>query len=175
MFKAMLSPPAKAMGGLDHALAVHGHFSRRAQLAHLAPTLVRHALAQGRGQGDSGDALNSPCLPSVRRVRHSIIPLFKLPFLPLRLPIGQRTGIDKAMDHASLVDELRAFVAERDWSQFHDPKNLAMLLASEAGELGGRVPLGAERQGRRLLARARGAPAHRQRNWRRGHRARAAV
>ena len=39
------------------------------------------------------------------------------------------------MDDASLVDELRAFVAERDWSQFHDPKNLAMLLASEAGEL----------------------------------------
>lgn len=24
---------------------------------------------------------------------------------------------------------------ERDWEQFHDPKNLAMLLASEAGEL----------------------------------------
>ena len=39
------------------------------------------------------------------------------------------------MDHPSLVDELRAFVAERDWSQFHDPKNLTMLLASEAGEL----------------------------------------
>src|SRR5664279_5322672 len=39
------------------------------------------------------------------------------------------------MDPASFVDELRAFVAERDWSQFHDPKNLAMLLASEAGEL----------------------------------------
>jgi dCTP diphosphatase len=35
----------------------------------------------------------------------------------------------------SLLEELRAFVAERDWSQFHDPKNLAMLLASEAGEL----------------------------------------
>jgi len=39
------------------------------------------------------------------------------------------------MDPASFLDELRAFVAERDWSQFHDPKNLAMLLASEAGEL----------------------------------------
>ena len=39
------------------------------------------------------------------------------------------------MAHASLVEELRAFVAERDWSQFHDPKNLAMLVASEAGEL----------------------------------------
>jgi dCTP diphosphatase len=31
--------------------------------------------------------------------------------------------------------QLRQFVAERDWQQFHDPKNLAMLLASEAGEL----------------------------------------
>ena len=39
------------------------------------------------------------------------------------------------MEHASLVEELRVFVAERDWGQFHDPKNLAMLLASEAGEL----------------------------------------
>ena len=32
-------------------------------------------------------------------------------------------------------EELRAFVAERDWAQFHDPKNLAMLLGSEVGEL----------------------------------------
>src|SRR5512134_1178123 len=39
------------------------------------------------------------------------------------------------MQDASLIAELRDFVAERDWSQFHDPKNLAMLLASEAGEL----------------------------------------
>jgi NTP pyrophosphatase (non-canonical NTP hydrolase) len=34
-----------------------------------------------------------------------------------------------------LVATLRQFVADRDWQQFHDPKNLAMLLASEAGEL----------------------------------------
>jgi dCTP diphosphatase len=39
------------------------------------------------------------------------------------------------MENVSFVEELRQFVAERDWSQFHDPKNLAMLLASEAGEL----------------------------------------
>jgi NTP pyrophosphatase (non-canonical NTP hydrolase) len=39
------------------------------------------------------------------------------------------------MKDASLVEELRGFVAEREWSQFHDPKNLVMLLASEAGEL----------------------------------------
>jgi NTP pyrophosphatase (non-canonical NTP hydrolase) len=35
----------------------------------------------------------------------------------------------------ALLAQLRQFVAERDWQQFHDPKNLAMLLASEAGEL----------------------------------------
>lgn len=30
---------------------------------------------------------------------------------------------------------LRAFVAEREWEQFHDPKNLAMAVACESGEL----------------------------------------
>lgn len=32
-------------------------------------------------------------------------------------------------------DFLRRFAAERDWEQFHTPKNLAMALAGEAGEL----------------------------------------
>jgi len=31
--------------------------------------------------------------------------------------------------------DLRRFVAARDWRQYHDPKNLAMAVASEAGEL----------------------------------------
>lgn len=31
--------------------------------------------------------------------------------------------------------ELRAFVAERDWGQFHSPENLAKSIAIEAGEL----------------------------------------
>jgi dCTP diphosphatase len=35
----------------------------------------------------------------------------------------------------TLINDLRKFVTERDWSQFHDPKNLAMAVASEAGEL----------------------------------------
>ena len=35
----------------------------------------------------------------------------------------------------SLRDRLRDFAAERDWDQFHSPKNLAMALAGEAGEL----------------------------------------
>jgi dCTP diphosphatase len=38
-------------------------------------------------------------------------------------------------DLGALRARLRQFTAERDWAQFHDPKNLAMLLASEAGEL----------------------------------------
>ena len=34
-----------------------------------------------------------------------------------------------------LRDELRAFAAERDWDQFHSPRNLATALAVEAAEL----------------------------------------
>lgn len=34
-----------------------------------------------------------------------------------------------------LRDQLRAFVAERDWQQFHTPKNLASALSVEAAEL----------------------------------------
>jgi len=34
-----------------------------------------------------------------------------------------------------LRDQLRAFAAERDWDQFHSPKNLASALAVEAAEL----------------------------------------
>ena len=30
---------------------------------------------------------------------------------------------------------VRAFAEERDWEQFHSPKNLAMALAAETGEL----------------------------------------
>lgn len=38
-------------------------------------------------------------------------------------------------DLEELRQRLRAFVAERDWDQFHNPKNLAMALAVEASEL----------------------------------------
>lgn len=34
-----------------------------------------------------------------------------------------------------LRDALRRFAAERDWDQFHSPKNLAIALSVEAGEL----------------------------------------
>ncbi len=38
-------------------------------------------------------------------------------------------------DLERVLARLRQFTAEREWARFHDPKNLAMLLASEAGEL----------------------------------------
>lgn len=42
-------------------------------------------------------------------------------------------------DHETSVEQLRGavrrFVAERDWEQFHSPKNLAMSLAIETAEL----------------------------------------
>src|SRR4051812_40591750 len=34
-----------------------------------------------------------------------------------------------------LQKQLEEFARQRDWEQFHTPKNLAMALASEAGEL----------------------------------------
>ena len=38
-------------------------------------------------------------------------------------------------DLRELKDRVRVFVAERDWDQFHSPKNLAMALSVEAAEL----------------------------------------
>lgn len=35
----------------------------------------------------------------------------------------------------SLRERLREFAAARDWEQFHSPKNLAIALVAEAGEL----------------------------------------
>jgi len=36
---------------------------------------------------------------------------------------------------AALREVVRRFVADRDWGQFHSPKNLSMALAIEAAEL----------------------------------------
>lgn len=39
------------------------------------------------------------------------------------------------MNTELLQKKIRSFVTERDWEQFHNPKNLVMALAGEAGEL----------------------------------------
>ena len=36
---------------------------------------------------------------------------------------------------AELRREIAEFIRERDWEQFHDPKNLSMAIATEAAEL----------------------------------------
>ncbi len=42
---------------------------------------------------------------------------------------------DATTTTAELKARVLAFVQERDWEQFHAPKNLSMALAAEAGEL----------------------------------------
>jgi dCTP diphosphatase len=49
-----------------------------------------------------------------------------------------------------LRNELRAFAAERDWDQFHSPRNLATALAVEAAELLEPFQWLSEEQGRSL-------------------------
>lgn len=39
------------------------------------------------------------------------------------------------MIDSAVLESLRAFVAERDWDQFHAPENLAKSITIEAGEL----------------------------------------
>ena len=47
---------------------------------------------------------------------------------------GQAKGASKP-SLSELRDALRRFAAERDWDQFHFPKNLAIALSVEAAEL----------------------------------------
>ena len=42
---------------------------------------------------------------------------------------------DSTATVAELKHRVLAFARERDWEQFHNPKNLSMALAAEAGEL----------------------------------------
>ncbi len=42
---------------------------------------------------------------------------------------------DSSTTVAELKSRVLAFARERDWEQFHAPKNLSMALAAEAGEL----------------------------------------
>jgi len=56
---------------------------------------------------------------------------------------------------AQLARALREFARERDWEQFHSPKNLAMALAAEAGELLEQFQWLSEEQSRQLTAERR--------------------
>ena len=52
---------------------------------------------------------------------------------------NERRKVDSFADPVTTVDELKQlmneFVQEREWSQFHSPKNLSMSLAIESAEV----------------------------------------
>jgi NTP pyrophosphatase (non-canonical NTP hydrolase) len=48
-------------------------------------------------------------------------------------PRPSKAGTDSAL--LTIRDSLRRFAAERDWDQYHSPKNLAVALCVEAAEL----------------------------------------
>src|SRR5205807_7811076 len=62
------------------------------------------------------------------RIRGRIVPLCSGCFFAVRTTVGPVTLDDLARD-------LRCFAAEREWERFHTPKNLAISLAVEVGEL----------------------------------------
>ena len=45
------------------------------------------------------------------------------------------TSLPMSSELLLLIASLRAFAQERDWQQFHTPKNLACALSVEASEL----------------------------------------
>jgi len=49
-----------------------------------------------------------------------------------------------------LIERIRAFNHERDWEQYHSPKNLVMCLAAEVGELIEQLQWLSEQQSRDL-------------------------
>lgn len=64
-----------------------------------------------------------------------------------------KTNINPPVDGLiTLRDQLRRFAADRDWDQFHSPKNLASALAVEAAELLEPFQWLTEEQSRQLTA-----------------------
>lgn len=60
----------------------------------------------------------------------------------------------------ALRERLRAFVRERDWEQFHSPKNLAMAMIVEAAELVEHFQWTTEQESRALDAEKRAEVEH---------------
>ena len=64
--------------------------------------------------------------------------------------MNEKNALDNQDVLHELRDALRQFAADRDWDQFHSPKNLASALAVEAAELLERFQWLTEDQSRRL-------------------------
>ena len=55
--------------------------------------------------------------------------------MTLEDPCQREVAEPRLVDVQGLALTLSAFARERDWEQFHSPKNLVMALSGEAGEL----------------------------------------
>jgi dCTP diphosphatase len=57
--------------------------------------------------------------------------------MEIAVSFGRRPVLDAGMSDsiAELTDRIRTFVAAREWQQFHNPKDMAVAIAAEAGEL----------------------------------------
>ena len=80
-----------------------------------------------------------------RLARHTAIP-----YLPPMKPESLR----------DLADRLRQFAAERDWEQFHSPKNLSMALLVEVAEIAEHFQWLSEQQSREVDGAKREEVAH---------------
>lgn len=65
----------------------------------------------------------------------------------------------KLIETSSLEATLRVFAAERNWEQFHSPKNLAMALTGEVGELVELFQWLTEEQSRKIMESEKSATA----------------
>ena len=69
----------------------------------------------------------------IKSLRYDRIRRRGLSICNLKQPVNKGSGLQDPL--GQIKTRLREFVAERDWDQFHSPKNLAMALIVEAAEL----------------------------------------
>jgi NTP pyrophosphatase (non-canonical NTP hydrolase) len=109
--------------------------------SHRGTTLLalREAGAGDAGvMAKSGHVLCSDSQNAYRR-RHAKQKFFVMVKIARRCSALNDHAMPALTDAATTVSDLKtrvlAFVRERDWEQFHSPKNLSMALAAETGEL----------------------------------------
>ena len=97
----------------------------------------------GAGAGAAGDGMVRGGHPKTKRQNEMQAPcqvriaIFReiAPRHLARHGPAMNPGSDDSTTVAALKARVLAFARERDWEQFHSPKNLSMALAAEAGEL----------------------------------------